>query len=60
MPISKIPIELKLKILIGLVIKSLIATITRVRIVVYTYSLIIGLISRKYGYSLYCGAAYPK
>ena len=60
MPAFKILIELKLRILIGLVIGSLIITITRVYIRVYTHSLIRGLISRKYGYSLYRGAAYPK
>jgi hypothetical protein len=60
MPAFKIPIELKLRILIGLVIGSLIITITGVRIRVYTYSLIRGLISRKYSYSLYRRAAYPK
>jgi hypothetical protein len=57
---SKILTELKLRILIGLVIGSLIITITRVYIIVYTRSLIIGLISGKYGYSLYRRAAYPK
>jgi hypothetical protein len=60
MPAFETLTELKLRILIGLVIGSLIVTITGVRIMVYTRSLIIGLISRKYGYSLYCGAAYPK
>jgi hypothetical protein len=60
MPIFKIPTELKLRILIGLVIGSLVITTTRVYIRVYTYSLIRGLISRKYSYSLYCRAAYPK
>jgi hypothetical protein len=60
MPIFKILIELKLRILIGLVIGSLIITTTRVYIRVRTHSLIRGLIGRKYGYSLYCGAAYPK
>ena len=59
-PIYKILIELNLRILTGLVIGSLIITITRVYIRVYTQSLIRGLISRKYGYSLYRGAAYPK
>jgi len=53
MPASKILIELKLRILIGLVIGSLIITITGVYIIVYTRSLIIGLIGRKYSYSLY-------
>jgi hypothetical protein len=60
MPAFKILIELKLRILIGLVIESLIITTTRVYIRVRTYSLIGGLISRKYGYSLYYRAAYPK
>ena len=60
MLIFKIPIKLKLKILIGLVIKSLIVTTTKVYIRVYTYSLIRGLIGRKYGYSFYYKAAYPK
>ena len=60
MPAFKILIELKLRILTGLVIGSLIITITRVHIRVCTRSLIRGLISRKHGYSLYCEAAYPK
>ena len=60
MPVFEIPMELKLRILTGLVIGSLIVTITRVRIGVCTRSLIRGLIGRKYGYSLYCGAAYFK
>jgi len=60
MPAFKILIELKLRILIGLVIGSLIITITGVRIGVYTHSLIRGLIGRKYSYSLYYKAAYPK
>ena len=60
MPTFKILIELKLRILTGLVIKSLIITTTKVRIGVRTRSLITGLISRKYGYSLYRKAAYPK
>ena len=60
MPAFKILIELKLKILTGLVIGSLIITTTRVRIRVRTRSLIKGLIGRKYGYSLYCKAAYFK
>ena len=60
MPAFKIPTELKLKILIGLVIGSLIVTTTRVYIGVYTRSLIKGLISRKHSYSLYRRAAYPK
>jgi hypothetical protein len=59
-PIFKILIELKLRILIGLVIGSLIITTTRVYIRVYTHSLIRGLIGRKYGYSLYYRAAYLK
>ena len=60
MPIFKILTKLKLRILIGLVIGSLIITTTRVYIRVYTQSLIRGLIGRKYSYSLYYGAAYPK
>ena len=60
MPIFKILTELKLRILIGLVIGSLIVTITRIRIGVYTYSLIKKLISRKYGYSFYYRAIYFK
>jgi len=60
MPAFKILMELNLRILIGLVIGSLIITTTRVRIGVRTYSLIRGLISRKYGYSLYYRAAYLK
>ena len=60
MPAFKILIELKLRILTGLVIGSLIVTMTRVRIGVYTRSLIKGLIGRKYGYSLYYRAAYFK
>ena len=60
MPTFKILIELKLRILIGLVIGSLIITITGVRIRVRTRSLIRVLIGRKYGYSLYRRAAYPK
>jgi hypothetical protein len=56
----KILTELKLRILIGLVIKSLIIITTKVYIRVYIYSLIKGLISKKYGYSLYYRAAYPK
>jgi hypothetical protein len=56
----KIPTKLKLRILTGLVIKSLIITTTKKYIRVYTRSLIKGLISRKYSYSLYCGAAYYK
>ena len=60
MPAFKILIELKLRILIGLVIGSLIITITGVYIGVYTRSLIKGHIGRKYGYSLYYRAAYFK
>ena len=60
MPAFKILIELKLRILTGLVIESLIMTITGVRIKVYTRSLIRGLIGRKYNYSLYYKAAYFK
>ena len=60
MPAFKIPIELKLKILIGLVIGSLIITTTKIYIGVYTRSLIKRLISRKYGYSLYYKAIYFK
>jgi hypothetical protein len=60
MPAFKIPTELKLRILTGLVIGSLIITITRVYIRVGTHSLIRGLIGRKYSYSLYHKAAYPK
>ena len=59
-PAFKILIELNLRILTGLVIGSLIITTTRVYIRVRTQSLIRGLISRKYGYSLYRRAAYPK
>ena len=60
MPAFKILTELKLRILIGLIIRSLIITITGVYIRVHTRSLIKGLIGRKYGYSLYYKAAYPK
>ena len=60
MPAFKILIELKLRILTGLVIESLIITITKVYIRVRTRSLIKELISRKYGYSLYYKAAYFK
>ena len=60
MPTFKILIELKLRILTGLVIGSLIITTTRVRIRVRTRSLIRELIGKKYGYSLYRRAAYPK
>jgi hypothetical protein len=60
MPAFKIPIKLKLRILTGLVIGSLIIIMIRVCIGVGTYSLIRGLISKKYSYSLYYRAAYPK
>ena len=60
MPVFKIPMELKLRILTGLVIGSLIITTIKVRIGVYTRSLIKKLISKKYGYSLYRRAAYFK
>jgi hypothetical protein len=60
MPAFKIPIELKLRILTGLIIGSLIITTTGVYIRVYTRSLIKGFIGRKYGYSLYYRAAYFK
>ena len=60
MPAFKILTELKLRILISLIIKSLIITISKVYIKVHTHSLIRGLIGRKYGYSLYYRAAYPK
>ena len=60
MPAFKILIELELKILTGLVIGSLIMTIIKVYIRVYTYSLIKGLIGKKYSYSLYYRAIYPK
>ena len=60
MPAFKILTELKLRILTGLVIGSLIITITKVRIRVYTRSLIKGLIGRKYGYGLYYRAVYFK
>jgi len=60
MPAFKILIELKLRILTGLVIGSLIITTTGVRIGVRTRSLIRGLIGKKYGYSLYRRAAYLK
>jgi len=52
--------ELRLRILVGLVIGSLTITIIGIYIRVYTHSLIRGLISRKYSYSLYYRAAYPK
>ena len=60
MPTFKILIELKLRILIGLVIESLIVTIIKIYIGVYTRSLIKGLISKKYGYSLYYKVIYFK
>jgi len=60
MPAFKTLTELRLRILIGLVIGSLIVIIIRVYIRVHTRSLIRGLISRKYNYSLYYRAAYPK
>jgi hypothetical protein len=60
MPIFKILIELKLRILTGLVIGSLIIIMTKVYIRVYTRSLIGGLISKKYGYSFYYRATYFK
>ena len=60
MPVFKILIKLKLKILIGLIIKSLIITITKVYIRVCTHSLIKELISKTYSYSLYCEATYCK
>jgi hypothetical protein len=60
MPTFKILIELKLRILIGLIIKSLIITITKVYIRVRTHSLIKKLINKKYSYSLYYKAAYFK
>jgi len=60
MPTFKTLIKLKLKILTGLAVGSLIITIIGVYIRVYTYSLIRGLISRKHNYNLYCRAVYPK
>jgi hypothetical protein len=60
MPIFKILIEVKLRILIRLIIGNLIITITGIYIRVYTHSLIKGLIDKKYGYSLYYKAAYLK
>ena len=60
MPAFKTLIELRLRILTGLVIGSLIITIIRVYIRVHTRSLIRGLIGRKYNYSLYHRATYPK
>jgi len=59
-PAFKTLTELRLKILTGLVIGSLIITTIRVYIGVRTRSLIRGLIGRKYGYSLYYRAAYSK
>ena len=60
MPAFKIPIKLKLRILISLVIKSLIITIIKVYIKVCTCSLIKGFINRKHSYRLYYKAIYPK
>ena len=60
MPVFKILIELKLRILIGLIIGSLIITMTKVYIGVYTRSLIRGLIGRKHSYSLYYRVTYFK
>jgi len=60
MPAFEILTELRLRILIGLVVGSLIVTTIGVYIRVRTRSLMRGLIGRKYGYSLYRGAAYPK
>src|SRR6266704_978798 len=60
MPAFKILTELKLRILTGLVIESLIMTMTGVYIGVYTRSLMRGPIGRTYDYSLYCKAAYYK
>ena len=60
MPTFKILTKLKLKILTGLIIGSLIITMTGAYIRVYIRSLIKGLISRKHDYSLCCGAAYFK
>ena len=60
MPAFETLIELKLRILTGLVIGSLIVTMTGVYIGVRTHSLIRRLIGRKHGYNLYYRAAYPK
>ena len=60
MPAFEIPTELKLKILTGLVIGSLIITTTKVYIRVYTRSLIKRLIGKKHGYSRYRRAIYFK
>jgi len=60
MPAFKTLMELKLRILTGLIIGSLIITIIGVYIRVHTHSLIRGLIGRKHDYSLYHRAAYPK
>ena len=60
MPAFKILTELKLRILTGLVIGSLIVTTTRICIGVRTRSLIRVPIGRTHNYSLYCGAAYYK
>ena len=58
MLVFKTLMQLKLRILTSLVIKSLIVTIIGVGIRVYTHSLMKGLIGRMYNYSLYCGATY--
>jgi hypothetical protein len=60
MPAFKILTELKLRILTSLITGSLIMTTTEVYIGVYTRSLMKGLISKKYGYSFYYRATYPK
>ena len=60
MPAFEILMKLKLRILTGLVIGSLIIITTGVYIGVYTRSLIRGLIGRKYGYSLYYKVIYFK
>ena len=60
MPAFKIPTELKLSILTDLVIESLIITIIKVYISIYTRSLIRGLIGRKHSYNLYYKAAHLK
>ena len=58
MHIFKILMEFKLRILTGLVIGSLIMTIIGVYIRVYTHSLMRGLTSKMYNYSLYCRTTY--
>ena len=58
MPIFKTLMQLKLRTLTSLVIGSLIITIIRIGIRVYTHSLIKGFIGRIYNYSLYHGATY--